>query len=264
MRFSLAESICVVDQDGRARNLETNVARGYPTITALPARDGTLAIVGSGPSLRDFLPELADYTEVWAVNGAYNFLVENGLTPDGFVAIDPLPALADYLDKPQPETTFYIAATCDPSAFEKVAHCKIAMWFPEQEFNRAPPGHPIIKGGTTALTRAPYLADRLGWRDITLFGADSSFDGRRYVYQDGTYRTDSQAELNYVRAVEGGPVFITEEGLMKQVAQLGVIATVFQGRLKFRCGGLLHAFMAAPMKDIVDGEVVDFRNADAA
>lgn len=261
MLFSLAETICVVDQDGRARNLEANVAHGYPTCSPLPARDGKLAICGSGPSLRDFLPELQGYDEVWAVNGAYNFLVASGITPGGFFAIDPLPELADYLGSPQPETTFYIAATCDPVAFEKVAHCRIAMCFLEQEFTRAPEGCPVIKGGTTALTRAPYLADRLGWRDITIFGADSSFDGRRYVYQDGTYRTDSLAVPNYVRAAPDGPVFVTEEGLMKQVAQLGVIATVFQGRLKFRCGGLLQAFMAAPMKDIVDGEIVDHAHA---
>jgi hypothetical protein len=261
MEFVLADSICVVDQDGRAHNLETNVARGYPTCIPRPARDGRLAIVGSGPSLRDFLPELRDYTEVWAINGAYNFLVESGITPQGFFAVDPLPGLADYLDNPQPETTFYIAATCDPSVFEKVAHCKIGMWFPEQEFNRAPEGQPIIRGGTTALTRAPYLADRLGWRDITIFGADSSFDGRRYVYPDGTYQTDSLAEVNYVRAVPDGPVFVTEQGLMKQVAQLGVLATVFQGRLKFKCGGLLEAFLSAPMKDIVEGEIVDHAHA---
>jgi hypothetical protein len=48
---------------------------------------------------------------------------------------------------------------------------------------------------------------------------------------------------------------------MKQVAKLGVLATVFQGRLKFKCGGLLEAFLSAPMKDIVEGEIVDHAHA---
>lgn len=256
MQFTLAESLCVVDEAGRVRNLETNLERGWPTIT-----QRRLAIVGSGPSLSDYMWELHDYNEVWAVNGAYDFLVEHGIIPHGFFGLDPLPELADYLRKPQSETTFYLASTCDPVAFEAVKHRKIAMWFPEQEFSKAPKGEPVIKGGTTALTRAPYLADRMGWRDITLFGADSSFDRRRYVYPDGTYVTDSQAAHNYVRLAPDGPIFITEEPLIKQVSQLGVMNTIFQGRLKFRCGGLMRAFLDAPMKDIVDGEIVDYTDA---
>lgn len=260
MEFTPRESICVVDQAGRERNQNTNIARGWPKVEIQPARKGRIALVGAAPSLLDYYDELRDYEEVWAVNGAYDFLLEQGCIADGFFGIDPLPELADYLNNPQKETTFYLAATCDPSAFEKVKDHKVAMWFPEQEFG-SPEGEPVIRGGTTALTRAPYLADKLGWRDITIFGADSSFDRRRYVYQDGSYKTDSQAEVNFVRVTPDGPVFMTEEPLMKQVSQLGVIQTIFQGRLKFRCGGLMKAFLEAPVKDIVDGELVDYTDA---
>lgn len=259
--FVLAESICVVDQTGRERNQKLNIARGWPTCKVHPAREGRIAIVGAGPSLREYYDELRDYEEVWAVNGAYDFLLEQGCIADGFFGLDPLPDLGDYLNNAQPETTFYLASTCDPAIFDKVAGQKIAMWFPEQEFKGAPEGEWVIRGGTTALTRAPYLADRLGWRDITLFGADSSFERRRYVYQDGSYKTDSRAPINYVRVTPDGPVFMTEEPLLKQIAQLGIIQTIFQGRLKFRCGGLMKAFLEAPVKDIVDGEFVDYTHA---
>ena len=113
-----------------------------------------------------------------------------------------------------------------------------------------PRGEWIVGGGTTAMTRAPYFGLLQGWRDITLFGADSSFDGREYCYKWGTYSCDIAATKVWVDVNGGnGQAFETELGLLKQVSQLGVLHTKFNGMLKFRCGGLMAAFMRAPTMD---------------
>jgi hypothetical protein len=52
--------------------------------------------------------------------------------------------------------------------------------------------HETIPGGPTALSRAPLIAAILGYREITLFGADSSGEGRLLVRCDGEFRTSPQ------------------------------------------------------------------------
>lgn len=255
------ETTCVVDLDGRAANLQKSLARGLSWIERQPARTGKLAIVGSGPSVRDRLDKLKVWDgEIWAVNGAYDYLLSQGIVPDGFWGIDPLPGLAEYVKNARPETTFYIAGSCDPSVFDVLEGYKVALWFPACDDLVYPEGALQVPGGVTVLTRAPFAAYDLGWRDITLFGADSSFDDKlewRYCYDDGTYKEDSRGELNFVQVEQGGPVFVSEATLINQVTNLGIIKGVFGDVLKFDCDGLIAAHLSAPMNEIdKDGNVI--------
>jgi hypothetical protein len=172
------------------------------------------------------------------------------------VGVDPLPGLAEYVSHGHPRTTFYVAATCDPAVFDRLNGHSVALWFPQDEASSYPKDGLIVGGGTGALTRAPFLAYLLGWRDITLFGADSSFapDGR-YCYVDGSYAEDSKADINAVMCGDEGP-FLSEINLIKQVAQFGAIEQQFQGMLKFDCDGLIAAYLRSPMHDVdKDGNV---------
>lgn len=237
------------------------MALGLPVCGKLPERKGALCIAGSGPSLADHLDELRD-ADVWAINGAYDYLVGHNIIPTGFVGIDPLPGLSEYVLHAQPETTFYIASSCDPEVFRVLTGFDVRTWNAEAEGMLYPVGQYVVGGGTTALTRAPFLAQMMGWRDITLYGADSSFIDGRYCYRWGTYACDFDCEPVKVNC--NGEVFFSEIGLMKQVAQLGFMQQSFRGMLKFRCGGLMDAFLRAPMMDDSDIEVVGDARPDAA
>ena len=101
IQCKMLDSVCVVDAEGRRSNLASVQARDFPLVKQLPERSGQLAIVASGPSLRDYHHELVEWPgEVWAINGAYDYLLDNNITPQGFFAIDPLPGLAEYLELP--------------------------------------------------------------------------------------------------------------------------------------------------------------------
>jgi hypothetical protein len=259
------ESICVVDAGGRQENLDKVLALGLPSVEKQPARAGQLAIVASGPSVRDYLDELRTWPgEIWAINGAYDYLLDEGIVPHGFFAIDPLPGLADYVQRARPETTFLVASTCDPSVFEALEGSKVKIFHPYADDVTYPEGAGMIGGGTTSVTRAPYLALVEGWRDIVLFGCDSSYQGGEYCYQWGRYATDIDAPKFWFEINGEGP-FETEIGLMKQISQMGVIIEKFRGMLKIRCGGLMAAFLRAPMADPSQFEVVkNDAKADAA
>ena len=251
MKYSVLESLLPVSDEEFANNLRINLERSIPRCEPLPERqDNRLAIVGSGPSVRDYLDEIKSFDgPVWAINGAYNFLQDNGVIAD-FVGLDPLPGLDDYLRRPNRKSVFYLAGTCDPTTFDAVKDYDVRMWFMESENLKYPPGLWTVRGGTTCLLRAPCLAWMLGFRDVNIYGADSSFDNSgRYAYRDGTYKWDSQAPLNEVCTPDGKGPFLTEICLMKQVSQFYAIKQLWRGKMEFRCGGLLDAFMKSPMCD---------------
>lgn len=245
------DSRCVVNDEGCALNLKSALARGLPSCSPQPERAGRLAVVGAGPSVRDFLHELSEYDEVWAVNGAYAYLLEQGIFPQGFVALDPLPGLAEYVKCANPDTVHYISLMCDPSVFDALDGYKVMTWIPAQDASNVvfPQGSYLIPGGTTALTRTPAVAKMMGWRDVTIFGADCSFSNEsRYVYPQGTFKEDSTDKVIPVMCNDEGP-FYSEEALLKQCSQFGVLSQTKAIKLSFRCGGLLDAYLRSPMME---------------
>lgn len=250
------ENVCTVDTSGRVRNLELVLKRGLEVCGQKPARDGRLAIVGSGPSVREYLDEIFEVDEIWAINGAYDYLQDQSIVADGFIGIDPLPGLVEYVRQPLSGTTFYIASVCDPGVFDALEGQNVKIWHSGAHDQTYPAGQKVVIGGTTAMTRAPFLALMCGWRDITLYGADSSYaeDGSEYCYQWGTYAHDiAQPKMEVL--VNGEGPFLTEVGLLKQVTVLNIMHEKFRGMLKFRCGGLMEAYLRAPVRDDLEIEI---------
>jgi hypothetical protein len=242
-------------------NLKENLSRGLPFCSQLPEREGALAIVASAPSVSKHIEKFYDWPgEVWAINGAYDYLLTQGVLPDGFFAIDPLPGLVEYVQNPQPETTFYIASTCDPSVLDALAGYNVRLFHgADENSDKFPKDQKVIFGGTTAVTRAPFLALLLGWRDITMFGIDSSYsETSPYCYRWKTYQEDINEPILKVMINGEGP-FYTEIGLLKQVSALNIMLKMFnrkQEMLKFEADGLLDAFLRSPDLDESQFEVV--------
>lgn len=260
MQAVLTESVCVVDDAGLEVNVNSALARGLRICGIVPEHDRKLAIVGSGPSLRDYLDELRGWPgEIWAINGAYHYLIGQGIVPHGFVGLDPLPGLAEYVKDGHPDTTFYLASNCDPDTFDAVRPEQVMIWHSARDAIKVPRGQMIVCGGTSSITRAPFLAHMLGYRDMTIYGADSSFEHGRYCYPDGTYGCDSQARINKIAV--GDEVFLSEVCLIKQVAQFGDIAKRYKEILRFRCGGLLDAYLRSPTYDDSTIEIVESLDA---
>ena len=264
MAFTILQSDCVVSLDGCQRNFDLSVGN-HPHCVPQPERKDKLAIVGSGPSVQDYLDEIRNWDgEIWAVNGAYDYLQGHGIVAHGVLGVDPLPGLAEYYKNARKETTFYISGLCDPATFEMLDGQNVKIWFPVSDV-KYPAGLWCVPGGTSALTRAPWLAHMLGFRDVTYYGADSSFRDDRYCYKSGTYAEDSGTPTASVdnpamKVSIGGKVFLTELPLVKQVAQFSVIIPLVKLKFTFRCDGLLKAFLDSPMGEMP----TDIKFPDAA
>ena len=253
MTYRVLETRCVVDQAGREQHIRHALSLGLPVCSKSPARDGRLAIVASGPSVRDYLDELRAFDgEVWAINGAYDYLIREGRVPDGFVGLDPQREMVKFLTDPHIETTFYIASCSHPDVFDCVRGFDVRLWHSNSDTIRAlPAGSYAVPGGITCITRAPFLAHLLGWRDVSIYGADCSYHEHPYAYATEARQCDPNDRTMVVRV--NGHLFRTELGLMHQASNLGALETVFPAKLTFRCGGMLPEFLKStrPLEEFV-------------
>ena len=98
-----------------------------------------------------------------------------------------------------------MGAIVDPCVLDRLKDRTVALWFHEQDGLKFSKGLWVVDGGSTAVTRAPFLADMLGFKDITIFGADCSVaQHSRYCY-GRKYKEDSVAPLITVMVNGEGP-----------------------------------------------------------
>ena len=217
--------------------------RGFPVCGIEEKHQGKIAIVGSGPSVRDLVPEISEFETIWGINGAYGYLVERGITPD-FVSVDPSEKMLVHLTDPQRASTFYLASVTHPKAFDALDGFNIKLWHSMAE-GLPDDCKPRVIGGTTCITRATCLARMLGWRDITFYGCESSYAEKRNIC--------GEPDRTRINMKVGDEIFVTDMILAHQVSELVGLSEAIP--LKFRCGGLTEAMVNAPIQQLED--VVD-------
>ena len=172
-----------VQQVGVAESLEdnirTNMQRGLPEIApAFYFHDGTFVIVGSGPSLPDFIEEIkqekAKGRTIVAIKGAHDFLCEHGIEPDLFISVEPRDR-RNNLQRKNQHTVYLLASRVNTDVFEHLKDCKVMLWHSwsmEREC-RVFKGKFAIGGGTTSGLRAINIGYILGFRKFKMYGMDS-------------------------------------------------------------------------------------------
>lgn len=231
-------------------NADANLARDLPMF--LPKREeGEVCIVGGGPSLKHAIPALRMRqqrgAQIWALNGAHDFLLSHRLFPDAMVLLDARPENVQFLTQPFLACDYYIAAQCDPAVFDVMSSKKVVMWVGYAPgMDTVADGHPdkpivIVGGGNTVGLKALNLAHLAGFRTIHLYGFDSCYAPGHHAYpqalNDGEETVNvtvaghlftcarwmaRQAEdfktdyRNITRA--GGRIFVHGEGLIPLIA----------------------------------------------
>lgn len=204
----MIRTVCVADEATLTRHKEHAAGLGLPRLAALPPTKQPLAIVGTGPSV-DWAELAGWHGDIMAINGAYDRLREHRRIADWVVCLDPQEALADYHRHPN-GSRYLVATCCHPGVFRALDGQDVTTWHAAQGDDEVRPE--TIPGGSTAITRAPLLAAYLGYRDLTLFGADSSGEGDLIV--EG-WRTSPQllAQAEYlVEMIKAWPARIDVRG----------------------------------------------------
>lgn len=202
------------------------------------------AIVGGGPSLAGKLDELrerqAEGALVFATNGAHDYLLANGITPDSHVIIDARAENARFISTPA--RAYFIASQCHPDIFAKAAGAATTLVHMNTRGVLAsipPTIKPInlISSGSTVGLAAIAISYCLGHRKIYVYGMDSSYETTRHAYAQALNDQDRTID-----AVAGGRTFKCAPWMVSQVEHFQKLAAELAQadcEIHVRCGGLL-------------------------
>lgn len=242
---------CVVDAATRQAYIGYAAGLGLPVLKLRHEHGGTVAICGSGPSLRTQLDVLRAWPgEVWAINNALNYLIDEGVCVTGFVALDPQDDIADCVAKRHPNVKYYISSVCHPKVFQMLTGLDVMVWHALQHDCQNPPGELQVSGGMFTSHRAPVVAYVRGFRDIHIFGCDASFDRGSYAWEDAEGDGSLCGYTDVITVRAGGKLFRTSPILMHQAAFFARMADTFPCPLHFHGEGLTQTFVAAPIHQL--------------
>jgi hypothetical protein len=210
-----------------ARNIEHAVGLDYiPFNALLSTKSGAVAIVGSGPSLKDNWQELKIFKgDIIACNAACQFLLEKGITPQYMFCFDADPLALEFFT-PHKDVTYLIASRCVPGAFDLIKGCKLVLWHAAGDarireiLEKRQINEPMIVGGSAAITRAMILALPMGYREVHIYGGDSSFAaGDTHIRQSTTVERRMSVKCNG-RVFEVAPWMTIQVEDLKSLAPL--------------------------------------------
>jgi hypothetical protein len=212
----------------RAANFRSCIQRRLPHVGIGKPLPQSVAIVAGGPSVVHDLETIRGFAErakrdeafVVAINGAHDWLQDNGIVPDAMILCDPDPLPAGYCRHPNDTTTYLIASCCDPAVFDALAGKRVVMWHSMQGCmfeGDVADGDPLVVGGPSCATRAPHLLWTMGFRDFHMFGVDSSYGAKTHgVLNFGL----SDPTADPIFAEVGGEYFMTDMQMAMQAEYL--------------------------------------------
>ncbi|MEQ8667393.1 MAG: DUF115 domain-containing protein [Rhodospirillales bacterium] len=193
----------LIDEAAIVRNVRHALTRDIKTIARCEARDGSLIIVGGGPSVARRIDKIKRIVneggQILALNEAAHFLIENGVRPWGVAHLAPSPYTARCIGTPYPDVTYFLASMVPPDAFDRTDGLDVVMWHTSgpgvsQALDREDVC--IVDGGQTIGLRAFGLGYHLGFRTFHVFGMDSSFEeGELHAYRSVSYADEAAGFL---------------------------------------------------------------------
>ena len=195
LKLGLAMEGCATESEMNA-NFFSTLERGYTPINGyLGKYEGACSLIGSGPSIAWSYEGITG--DAIAINGAIKFLLDKGIVPKFGMIWDADP-ICEKFAIPHPGITYLIASRCHPKVFDKLKDCKVVVWHAAGDNNivelmnrpeviaKQPCEEPLINGGTAGITRGIFIASSLGYNEINIYGADSSYSDEGQTHVNGS------------------------------------------------------------------------------
>ena len=233
-------------------NVQRSVKRSLPWFDFDESSQGSVCLVGGGPSLVDTIDQLKirhqNGAKVWAMNGSYDYLQSQGISPEVMVMLDARPENVRFVQNPQQSTTFYITSQCDDAVFDALEGYKVVLVHANTpgvyellEHEKARPVH-LMGGFTTVGILSLILAKLQGFKRIFLFGMDSSYrDGEHHAYKQESNNAD-----RVIDAMINNVTYKCAPWMAQQVTDFQNVVAGFDDVTIEVCGdGLLHEMAKA-------------------
>lgn len=181
-----------IAEDVIQANVKHNIAQGWDQVHPHETNDTEVMILGGGPTLSGFLPDIienrANGIKLVTLNGAYNWALENGLVPSAQIIVDAREFNARFTSPVVEDCKYLIASQVDPSVLEGLPRDRTLLWHTSADAIRDILDEQYevwwgIPGGSTVLLRAIPLLRMLGFRKFHLYGCDSCLtDDAHHAY----------------------------------------------------------------------------------
>jgi len=235
-----------LDDEKIKSNVKHNISLGFQQVQPYPTNDVEVMIVGGGPSLAENMDKIkelrANGVKLVAINNAYQYCLDNGVTPSAFVMVDGRDFNKRFVENVVDDCKYFIASQCDPSVFEKLPKERTYVWHTSAEMinNILAEQYKTwwpIPGGSTVLLRAIPLFRMLGFKRFHLFGCDSCLeDGKHHAYE----QTENDGQL--VAPVNvGGKIFYCNPWMISQAQEFIDLIRMLGDEIELEVyGGLLR------------------------
>jgi uncharacterized Rossmann fold enzyme len=171
---------CIADDDTLINHIESALARGLQEFADSPIHDGEAVLVGSGPSVREYVPEIRKHKQkghiIIAVKSAHDFLIEKGVVPHIALGVDPQAKIKAAFSRKRKEVTYFLASQVHPEVFDYLSDQRVILWhlFTGKEKEKELLKNKLkVGGGSTSGMRAMTVAYLMGFRKLHLYGYDS-------------------------------------------------------------------------------------------
>jgi Protein of unknown function DUF115 len=250
--------VCNTEIEKIAGNIRYSSSLDIPVLELREANTQRMIICGGGPSLIDCLPQIREEHKKGSVivglNGAAKWLKDHGMWADWLVMIDARPENLKFCQADSARQ-YFLSSQCDPSVFDELDDKDVTLFHIDiPKIGEYVPnnGKPIqaIGGGSTVGLMAMSLAYTQGFRDIHLYGYDSSFrEDKGHVYDQ--IQTDPVIDVVVNgRPFKSTPWMVTQtnqwQDLANQLRQLDCEVTVHgDGLLPYVAWAMVNQQQAA-------------------
>lgn len=182
------EVACNTNYDNMLENIKHSLSLNLPLLQGQKPHNAHACIVGGGPSLGRELENIRTRQfhgqQIFATNNAYKYLKEKRITSDFHLMMDSRVENTEFVPE---EATCLYASRCHPAVFDKASKCNVTLWHELldgiQEITKDDPRETSwVGGGSTIGLKAMAIAYILGYRNLHLYGMDSSYKETHHSY----------------------------------------------------------------------------------
>lgn len=167
-------------------NIRANTVLGLKEFRARKA-----LVVGGGPSAADYLDDIRERSqdwEIWAINGAHDWLLSHSIVPHHAVIMDANPVIDKCIARPLPGITYWLASQTYQGLVRRFvnAWADIRLWhasLDDEAHELMGADATIMSGCNTAGLHSLQILLMQGVRKVRVYGLDSSYrDGQDHAY----------------------------------------------------------------------------------
>ena len=201
--------------EGIGENIKYALSLGLAGLKpAICSHDGTFVIVGSGPTVKNYVEEIREESKtrpICAVKGAYDFLIENDIIPTFYLSVEPRIRPVNH---PHKDSLFLLATRCDPAVFKALKDYTIIPWnaWGNEDENVFIEGQIAYGGGPTSGVRSISIGYALGFRQFHIYGLDSCLTNNEKRIDQGSIHND----VTTIPVIVGGREFICTMAMADQ------------------------------------------------